>query len=58
MIVGTSLAAEGRVLERADQEGACSAATAGAASSHSIARALSILLVAVCTVCSVLKVFV
>ena len=57
MISGSSLAAEGRVLERADQDGGCSAA-AGAASSHSIAQALSILLVAVCTVCSVLKVFV
>ena len=50
MIVGTSLEAEGRVLERADQEGGCSAAAWAASSSA--AQGLQGMLAAVqCAVC-------
>ena len=50
MIVGTSLEAEGRVLERADQEGGCSAAACAASSST--AQGLQGMLAAVqCAAC-------
>ena len=50
MIVGASLEAEGRVLERADQEGGCSAAACAASSSTAQGLQGMLVIVQVCSV--------